>query len=101
MGQYGLIGSLIRKKMFEGDTDKSSNNIWADAVNQRGWGNLGNAYSAAPEFSVGTPYLNYGTEQQPKTLLDMLAQMMPGLTQQSTSTPFQFSLWGGRRPGGY
>ena len=87
-----FLSSLIRKWMTGQDTNTSENGLWADAVSQRGWGNLGNAYSASPEFSVSTPanpFLNFGTDMESMSLLDMLSKMNPSMGQ-----PFQFGRMG-------
>jgi len=88
----GLLGNLIKKWMIGQDTNYNSGDWWADAVSQRGWGNLGNAYSASPEFSVSTPanpFLNFGTDTESMSLLDMLSKMNPSMGQ-----PFQLGRGG-------
>ena len=84
-----ILGRLIQRWMTGQNTNTSETDWFSPSVNQRGWGNLGNAYSTAPEFSVNSnPFgLNFGGENQTLSLLDLLAQMNPNGNQQ----PYQFN----------
>lgn len=87
-----FLSRLISQWITGQDTNTSGSNLWNPSVSQRGWGNLGSAYSASPEFSVSTPstpFLNFGGDMESMSLLDMLSKMNPSMGQ-----PFQFGRMG-------
>jgi len=90
------MNNFLSKLIMNWMTGNSSqgSDLWSESVSQRGWGNLGNAYSASPEFSVSTPvnpFLNFGTDMESMSLLDMLSKMNPSM---GMGQPFQFGRMG-------